>query len=530
MPLPNTQLVQQLAQLALALTAEKDHARLLEKMIDGCMAITNCDAATLYTLDEQDPWLLNFTVVRNLTQEMDSIKLPGVQYQNPNGDNPKLVVAQTFVQQSTINVPDAYHCQQYDFSGTILFDRQFSYHSKSFLCVPLKDHEGEMIGVLQLINAQNDDGKVIPFSTHHQLLVESISSMAATALTKRKLLDAQRDLLEACIKILARAIDRKSPFTGKHCENVPTIATILAQAVCASSQGPFRDIQFSDEEIYELKIAAWLHDCGKIITPEHIIDKSTKLETINDRIALVKSRFTQYKQHLLILNLQKDLQQPQLTSRYKQLDDDLVFLELINRGGEFLSEEAIERIEAIASTEWTDHFGTSHRLLTPDEAGNLKIRRGTLNDQERKTIQDHIVVTQEMLAALPYPKTLKNVPEIAGNHHECINGKGYPKGLTGAQMSLRARIMCIADIFEALTAPDRPYKKGMMLSQALTIIGRMVEAGQLDQPLFALFVESRAYIQYAHTHMADSQVDEPDLDTLPGLQPMADIHLAATGE
>jgi len=522
MPLRNTQLVQQLAQLALALTAEKNHARLLEKMIDGCMTITNCDAATLYTLDEQDPWQLNFTVVRNLTLEMNSIELPGIQYRNADGESPKLVVAQTFLQQSTINVPDAYHCQHYDFSGTTLFDRQFNYHSKSFLCVPLKDHDGEMMGVLQLINAQDDEGKVIPFSSHRQLLVESISSMAATALTKRKLLDAQRDLLEACTQMLARAIDRKSPVTGKHCENVPAIATILAQAVCDARDGPFADIQFSDEEFYELKIAAWLHDCGKIATPEHIIDKSTKLQSINDRIALIQSRANQYKQHLLILSLQHDLQPSVLNARHQQLDDDLAFLEQINKGGEFLSDEAVERINAIAKIEWTDHFGENHRLLTADEAENLKIRRGTLNNQERKLIQDHIVVTQEMLAALPYPKPLANVAEIAGNHHECINGKGYPNGLTGEQMSLRARIMCIADIFEALTSPDRPYKKGMMLSQALTIIGRMVEAGQLDPLLFRLFVESRAYMRFANSYMDSAQIDEPDLATLPGLQPVTE--------
>ena len=515
----NSQLVQQLAQLALALTAEKDHGRLLERIMDGCINISNSDGGTLYTVDETNSNLLNFTVVRNRTLGIESVDLPGIQLFDEQGESPKLVVVQTYLQQSTINIPDAYHCQQYDFSGTMRFDAQFQYHSKSFLCVPLKDHEGELIGVLQLINAQNNQGEIIPFSEDHQLIIESISSMAATALTKRKLIDSQRDLLEAFIKMIARAIDHKSPVTGKHCENVPAIAQILAKAVTDASEGEFKDLHFSDEEMYELKIAAWLHDCGKITTPEHVIDKGTKLETMVDRIELVRGRFKQLKQHLQIAYLQNptDNALKAYEQRCQELDDDLAFLEKTNLGGEFLTDESVERIAQIAHIEWTDSFGDSQRLLNADEVTNLQIRRGTLNDSERKIMQDHIVVTIDMLEALPYPKPLANVPEIAGNHHECINGKGYPRGLTGDELSVRARIMCIADIFEALTSPDRPYKKGMMLSQALTIIGRMVEDNHLDRELFKLFVHSRAYMQYAEQYMVAAQIDEPDLSALPGL-------------
>ncbi|MBY4676313.1 HD domain-containing phosphohydrolase [Marinobacterium arenosum] len=521
-------IVQQLARLALALTAEKDHRRLLSKIMQGCIELTNADAGTLYTLSGTHPDALAFTLMcnRTLGLEEPEADLAPVALFDRRGEASKLVVVQTFLQQTTVNIPDAYHCQQYDFSGTRRFDAQFHYHSKSFLCVPLKDHEGEMIGVLQLINAMDDQGQIQPFSAEQQQLVESLSSMAATALTKRKLIDSQRALLESFIKMIARAIDHKSPVTGKHCENVPAIALTLAEAVCEASDGPFGDTRFTEQQMYELKIAAWLHDCGKITTPEHIIDKGTKLETMFDRLELVAARFSQLKQHLYIELLER---LPSLSDnaarqarrayedRCRQLDEDLAFLRTTNRGGEFLADEALARIAEIGKVGWTDSYGSSHQLLTEDEIANLSIRRGTLTDDERNIMRDHILVTIDMLEALPYPKPLANVPEIAGNHHECMDGSGYPRGLTGQQMSLRARIMCIADIFEALTSPDRPYKKGMMLSQALTIIGRMVEENKLDRELFNLFVTSGAYLRYAEQHMAAKQIDQVELNTLPGL-------------
>lgn len=512
--------LQQLAQLALALTAEKDYNLLLERMIDGCIEIAGCDAGTLYTLDSKDPWLLNFSVVRNLSLGMTSVDLPGIRYRNEEGESPQLVVIQTFLQQRTISIPDAYHCDTYDYSGTILFDRQFNYHSQSFLCVPLKDHQGEMIGVLQLINAKNEQGNIVEFTPSTISTIESISSMAATVLTKRRLIDAQRELFEASIKMLARAIDHKSPVTGRHCENLPTIADIIARSVSAANEGPFKDVCFNDEDMYELKIAAWMHDCGKITTPEYIVEKGTKLETIFDRIDLIRTRFNNYQQYLYTRYLKEEISGDTFAMKQKALDCDLDFIEKTNRGGEFMDDEAVERIHQIAAITWVDFRGQSHHLLNDDEVKNLTIRKGTLNSEERQIMQDHIVVTQDMLNALPYPKHLQNVPEIAGNHHECMDGSGYPNGLTGDQLSLRARIMCIADVFEALTAPDRPYKKGMKLSQSLSIMARMATEGHLDPTLFQLFVASGAYMEYASQHMDAHQVDSVDIETiLQGLTP-----------
>lgn len=521
--------LQQLTQLSLALTTEKDHGKLLCRILDGCMELANADGGTLYTLNEIDENQLDFTVIRNgsLGISDNNPDIPSIELFDLEGESAKLVVAQTFILEETINILDAYDSEAYDFSGTHRFDEQFHYHSKSFLCVPLKDHQGDMVGVLQLINKLDHKGEIVPFDTGIQEIIESLASLASSTLTKRRLIDAQRELMESFVQIIARTIDHKSPVTGKHCENVPTIAMILAKAVCESTEGVYSDKDFTEEELYELNMAAWMHDCGKITSPEYIIEKGTKLQLMSDRFDLVENRFTLFKQHLYIdlLEAQSMLTEGQFSAKQVEymeqcakLEEDLEFLRVTNAGGEFLAEECVERIAAIGRQSWVDHFGQEHNLLTDEEVSNLQIRKGTLTDEERNIMRDHILVTLDMLEALPFPKHLKDVPSIAGNHHECLNGKGYPRGLMGDDLTLQARIMCIADIFEALTSPDRPYKNGMMLSQSLTIIGRMVEDGNLDRDLFDLFVRSGAYMTYAEQHVHPKQVDEVDLDSLPGLQ------------
>lgn len=521
------EVVKQLADLTGALTSEKDHIKLLDRIILGCMYLTNADGGTLYTLNEENENELMFTVLHNrsLGMHRKPKDLPPVKILNAQQHSSKLVVVQTFVQQETINIPDAYECTDYDFSGTRNFDKQLNYRSKSFLCVPLQDHEGEVIGVVQLINAKDSEGVTIPFPATQQHLVESLSSLAAAVLTKRRLIDAQRQLFESFIKLIGRAIDHKSPVTGKHCEQVPEIAMMIADAVNNARSGTFETKSFSDIELYELRIAAWLHDCGKITTPEYIIDKATKLHTMFDRIELIACRFREYKLHLE-LNLLKQRSemseeafataQEQLTEQNHLLDNDLAFIRKSNTGSEFMAPELKARVKSISEINWMDDQGAQHYLLTQDEVDNLCISKGTLTDDERQVMRDHIKVSTDMLDSLTYPKQLRQVPEIACNHHEHMDGSGYPRGVNGDELSTRARIMCIADIFEALTSPDRPYKKGMLLSQAMNILGRMVEDNHLDPELFRLFVESGTYLKYAKQHMAERQIDDFDPASLPG--------------
>nr|WP_320135386.1 HD domain-containing phosphohydrolase [uncultured Amphritea sp.] len=522
------EIIKQLADLTSALSTEKDHILLLDRIILGCMFLTNADGGTLYTVDEENENQLHFTILHNRSLGIHSKPkhLPTVEIYNAQGQASKLVVAQTFVLQQTINIEDVYHSEKYDFSGTRKFDKQLNYRSQSFLCVPLVDHEGEIIGVLQLINAMDANNQVMTFPQEQQHLVESLASLAATVLTKRRLIDAQRELFESFIKLMGRAIDHKSPVTGKHCEQVPEIAMLLAEAVNNSDKSRYSTVQFNEQEMYELRIAAWLHDCGKITSPEYIIDKATKLHTMFDRIALLESRFREYKLQLqlnhfrtlpTLSSTEADLAEQQLQQHCQTLDDDIAFLRQSNTGSEFMIDDDVARIQQIAKITWIDDDGHTRYMLTEDEVENLCIRKGTLLQSEIQVMRDHIKVTIDMLESLPYPKHLAQVPEIACNHHEHLDGSGYPRGLKAEQLSVRARIMCIADIFEALTSPDRPYKKGMLLSQAMNIIGRMVEDEHLDADLFSVFVESGAYIEYANRHMAPRQIDTVDITTLPGL-------------
>ncbi|MDO6564474.1 HD domain-containing phosphohydrolase [Amphritea sp. 1_MG-2023] len=521
-------IIRQLADLTSALTTEKDHIQLLDRIILGCMFLTNADGGTLYTVDDENDNQLLFTIVHNRSLGIHSKPrdMPTVEIYNAQKQASKLVVAQTFIQQETINIADAYQSDTYDFSGTRRFDKQLNYRSKSFLCVPLMDHEGEIIGVLQLINALDHNHQVITFPDDQQHLVESLAALAATVLTKRRLIDAQKHLFESFIQLIGRAIDYKSPVTGKHCEQVPEIAMLLADAVNNSTSNRYAQVQFNEQEMYELRIAAWLHDCGKITSPEYIIDKATKLQTLFDRIELLESRFREYQLQLQLDHLRSvaslsatdaQLAEQQLQRDCAKLDDDIAFLRQSNTGSEFMADSDVARIQQIAAISWIDNHGNTRYLLTADETENLCIRKGTLLTSEIQVMRDHIKVTIDMLESLSYPKHLAQVPEIACNHHEHLNGSGYPRGLTEEHISLRARIMCIADVFEALTSPDRPYKKGMLLSQAMNIIGRMVTDNHLDAGLFNVFVESGAYIEYAKRHMTPRQIDHVDLSTLPGL-------------
>jgi len=283
----------------------------------------------------------------------------------------------------------------------------------------------------------------------------------------------------------------------------------------------------TDKDRYELKIAGLLHDCGKVTTPVHVVDKATKLETIFDRINLVDTRFEILKRDLEIEALKRRLEgeQPErvereLRERHRALEDDREFLHHANIGGEVMSSEAQERVAQIGTShKWTDVAGRPADFLTQDEIKNLTIARGTLTQEERQTINHHIVATIKMLEALPWPTHLRNVPEYAGGHHERMDGKGYPRGLRRDQMSVQARVMGIADIFEALTAKDRPYKRGKTLSESLRILGNFRQNGHIDPDLFDIFVRKKVYLRYAQQFLDREQIDEVDETKIPGFVP-----------
>jgi HD-GYP domain-containing protein (c-di-GMP phosphodiesterase class II) len=449
---------------------------------------------------------------------------------------------------------------------------------KSLLNVPLTDQKDEIVGVLQLVNSRNAEGEVMGFDPEVVPSIEAIAGDAAVALDLRRLLQAQKDLLDAIIHMVAGAIDAKSPYTHGHCQRVPEIARDLAEAAHEATEGPFADFELTEDERYELHIASWLHDCGKVTTPEYVVDKATRLETITNRLHEIRTRFEvlwrdaeiEFFRSQADGSADVDEARDRLECRLDEIRRDFEFIAECNSGETFMSDERIQRVKEIASQTWTRHLddriGLSHdelervqRAATPElpveerlladkvehlvfrdgpafgdnphgfkmevpehlynhgEIYNLCTRRGTLTAEERFKINEHIVETINMLGRLPFPKELRRVPEWAGNHHETLEGTGYPRRLKGDQLSVPARIMAIADIFEALTASDRPYKPPKKISAAVKIMSSFRDNGHICPDLFDLFLTSGVFRKYGETYLQPEQLDEVDVAMYVGL-------------
>jgi HD-GYP domain-containing protein (c-di-GMP phosphodiesterase class II) len=528
------QRLDQLNAIGASLSAERDINRLLEAILTAAKTITRADGGTLYRLTEEKS--LRFEIVRTSSLKYylggstgNPVPFYPIQLYKDGKPNQTMVAAQAALTGTTINIADAYTAEGFDFTGTRAFDAKTGYRSKSFLTVPMRNHDGETIGVLQLINAVDPlNGEIVAFSASDQRLAESLASQAAVALANRMLINQLESLFESFISLINGAIDEKSPYTGGHCQRVPVLTMMLAEAVNETSDGPLAQFHMTDKDRYELKIAGLLHDCGKVTTPVHVVDKATKLETIFDRIQLIDTRFEVLKRDLEIDSLKRRAgmgrmeaseEEARLRDELRRMDEDRKFLHACNIGSERMRDEDIAHVKRIAKYRWRDLSGHDADFLSADEVKNLTIRAGTLTEEERKIINHHIVATIRMLEALPWPKHLTNVPEYAGGHHERMDGKGYPKGLTREQMSVQARCMGIADIFEALTAKDRPYKKGKTLSESLEILGRMKQNQHIDPDLFDIFVRHKVYRRYAEMFLDKEQIDEVDESRIPGYKP-----------
>lgn len=523
--------------IGVALSAERNLGRLLELILDGAQEITHADGGTLYTVNEQNE--LEFQIVHTISLGLksggasaDPVPFAPLPLYKDGEPNLQMIAAHVAIRQETINIADAYDAEGFDFSGTKAFDKNTGYRSKSFLTLPMENHQGEVIGVLQLINAMEPgSGEVVSFSEHDQRFAESLASQAAVALANSRLIEEQRLMFEAFIQMIAAAIDEKSPYTGAHCERVPELTLLLAQSVSDTKTGPYADFKMSEEDVYELKIAGWLHDCGKVTTPEHVVDKATKLETIYDRINTLDTRFEVLRRDVMIkalkealtrdsgLDPEQVLAETRVMSALKELDEEREFIRKSNIGGEFMADADQQRVREIGRRGFQGASGEREPLLNENEVYNLTIAKGTLTPEERKVINNHMAVTIRMLEALPFPRHLLNVPEFAGGHHERMDGKGYPRGLTRDQMSIQARVMGIADIFEALTAGDRPYKKGKTLTESLRILGLMKQDNHIDPDLFDLFVRNKVYMNYAQRFLPAEQIDEVDESEIPGYVP-----------
>jgi HD-GYP domain-containing protein (c-di-GMP phosphodiesterase class II) len=563
---------EQLASLVengLLLASERDRDKLLRHILMAGKRICNADAATLYL--KTDSGGLRFAL-RSRSDSLPSTELPLIDPHTGLPDEHHVCTSVALHNRSVL-IDDVYAESRFDLSGTRHFDLESGYRTVSMLAVPMAPRGGEVIGVLQFINATDRrNNKVVAFSQQDASFVEALAAQAAVALENHHLMAAQNELIDAMVRILAGAIDAKSAHTGGHCERVPQLAMMLAEEACRVDSGPLADFRFaSADEWREFRIGAWLHDCGKVTTPEHIVEKATKLEVIHNRIHEVRLRFEILRRDAEIARLQARLDGADpaaadavFAASVRELEDDFAFVAGCNIGGETLAGAAVERLHAIAGRHWLRHFddrlGLSNeelarvemlpaaalpvqerlladkphhliprpaspgldpaygfRMAVPEhlynqgELYNLSVSRGTLTVEDRYKINEHIMQTIVMLEQLPLPKNLRRVPEYAGTHHETLRGSGYPRGLSREQLSVPARIMAIADIFEALTACDRPYKKAKTLSESIAILAQLKESDHIDPDLFDLFLTTGLYRRYGERYLKPEQMDDIDV-------------------
>lgn len=552
MPGPNEIILPDLLALNDSLIND-DYPVIIEKVM--CVARKACDADGCFFFSVSDNKYINleYSRVNSLnvgisgTENMaffPSVFLPDVK--NRSRKAPSEYCA---LNREIINSPNIFQTTGIDTDLIAKFDDANNYSTISLLAIPLVDRKDNLLGVAQFTNAKDANGKIISFTTEAQKVVLSVCKLITIALENKNQKEAYSQLLESFIEVLARAIDAKSPYTGSHCQRVPIIARLLATAAVQETTGNLKTFEMSPDDWYTLHIASWLHDCGKVTTPEYIVDKATKLETIFNRIHEIRNRFEILRRDAHIEYLQKRLNnidtkqhlQAEFVAKVKQLEEDFAFVAKCNTGDIELNDRDIARLEQISQIQFVRYFNRmlglswaerdnvenkdfyvhparenllqnrKDQIFGPYNRGelyNLEIRRGTINKEERDKINEHIVVTIDMLKALPFPKELSKVVEYAGAHHERIDGKGYPNGLTGDQMSVPAKIMAIADIFEALTANDRPYKEPKKLSEVLRIMQQMKHNGHIDPDLYDVFIRSKVYQDYAEQYMDKNQIDE----------------------
>ncbi|MDQ8022392.1 MAG: HD domain-containing phosphohydrolase [Moraxellaceae bacterium] len=540
--------------------AEDDFGRLLPRLLDETASAAGAHSGVLYLATDNGASLIPAAL--RIHARCEAVHDPAAQ---ALGDAPEVlreVISTINARAIAGRIPDA-EATQFGLPALGL-----TLHAeRPVIAVALYNRKHQLVGAMLLFGAGEVENDRLSFIT-------ALSGSAAVSLESRELINAQKELFEAFIRLMASAIDAKSPYTGGHCARVPELTKMLARAACDTREGPYKDFQLSPDEWEAVHVAGWLHDCGKVTTPEYVVDKATKLETIYDRIHEVRMRFEVLKRDAEITSLRSLLAgadpatcAAELDTALRTLDEEFAFVATSNEGGEFMAPEKVERLRQIAARTWQrtldDRIGIAHeersrkehtpapplpateplladkpehrierreaerlgpdnpwgfKLETPEllynrgELYNLSVGRGTLSAEERYKINDHMTQTIIMLSALPFPKHLQNVPELAGGHHEKMDGTGYPKRLTREQMSPVARMMAIADIFEALTAADRPYKKGKPLSEALKIMSFMRRDQHIDPELFELFLRSGVYRTYAQRFMRPEQIDDVDIN------------------
>ena len=468
--------------VCLSLTAQHDREALLSSILDTAMDIGRCDAGTLYLLEDDG---LHFCrmVTRSLGIRQgghaDPIRLPPVPLEE------QYVSAWVALHGQMINVPDVRADGNFDFSGSLRYDAMTGYQTKSMLVVPMSNDQGDLIGVMQLINALDSDGNTIAFDPDAELLVSAIASQAALSIVNMQYAEQITALLNSLVGALSSAIDERSPYNAHHTRNMAAIAEEFLNDLDRTGD----PLAFDGKRRRAFLMAIWLHDVGKLTVPLEIMDKESRLGA---DIADVRARFRAIELLRRIAFLEGKLTSEESERQRAKIADALALIERINVAG-FLPDADLAALNALAAETYSDETGAVQPWLTEPELERLRVRKGTLTDAEREIMQNHVVLTAKILGHVSFPKLYSSVPRWAGAHHELLNGAGYPAHLTAKDIPTEVRLLTILDVFEALTAQDRPYKPALPVRKAFEILHSMADEGALDAALLGRFEQSRAW-------------------------------------
>lgn len=460
--------------VGIQLTVEKDGNKLLNTIVDKGMQITNCDASTLYLYEDD---VLKFRIMRTISQNVcrgvdgePITDIPPVPFKEEN------VCAYTAIHRKVVNIEDVYHSEEFDFSGPKRYDSMTGFRTQSMLVIPVENNTGDLIGVLQMMNAQDENGNVIPFDPQYEIIIRSLGSLAAIELSNIQYVEEIKEQLHSFVEAMATAIDERTPYNGSHTRKVAEYATILAKKINEKYEAGECEEAFDEERLEKLQLAALLHDIGKMIVPRSVMNRATRMDrdmaALEDRLALLTCYYE-------IDALKGKITTDEYEEKAALLKDILEFVHRIDNVG-FLQQEDFDRVQEIAKMYYEKEDGEKVYYITERERVCLSVRKGTLTDEDRAIMESHVTMTAKILSKVHFNKNYIDVPRWAAEHHEYLNGSGYPNHINGEQLDTETRILAIADIYDALTASDRPYKPPMPKAKACAILHSMVEEGKLE--------------------------------------------------
>lgn len=473
-------------EIGIMLTSERNYDELLSKIVDCAMDMTHSDGGTLYLYEEDQ---LKFCIMKTLSLHVNRKGMSGNQYP-PVAMNEKNVCAYAAIHRRLLNIEDVYSCEEFDFGGPKEYDEMTGYRTKSVLVFPLVNHEQKLVGVVQLINAQNEAGEVVPYKKEYEKILESLGSQAAVAVSNMKSVQEMEQLMFSITHVFTNAIDTRIPYNYYHSRNVHFYVKKLIEYMNMRYQEGKCPRYFTSEEKDELLMAALMHDIGKMVIPNEVINKETRLD---DGLLLILERFGHIEALYHIDYLEGRISLEQWEKEKNLLSDAKVRIEEINKKPN-LEDEDISYINELASNTYITEDGSKVSCLTPKEKECLTVKKGNLTLNEREIVRSHVTYTEEYLSKMNFGKRYPHIIKWAGAHHEYLDGSGYPRGLKGDEIPYEARILTVVDVFEALTSADRPYKKSMSPEKAFLMLEDMAQRGKIDKEIQVLFKEAFAEI------------------------------------